>query len=227
MSDLDEIRAAYGEYTAHGRERLWDVRNPGFARLAADRDRRIVELVASSLPSAGGRVLDVGCGTGHGRVVVGEAAPDVDYVGLDLLEDRIEQSRASHPGSEFVVASADAMPFPDGSFDVALAVTLFSSLPTPALEERVAAEIARVLRPGGWLVWYDIRYDNPSNRAVHGVPGARLRALFPGWGGSLQALSLLPPIARRLGPVTAIAYPVLHAIPPLRSHLVGRLQCPR
>jgi len=40
-------------------------------------------------------------------------------------------------------------------------------------------------------------------------------------------VTLLPPLARRLGPATPLAYPVLAALPPLRSHLIGLLRKPR
>ena len=119
------------------------------------------------------------------------------------------------------------MPFPDDAFDVAIATTLFSSLPSRDLEERVATEIGRVLRPGGWLVWYDLRFDNPSNRAVHGVNTRRLEALFRDWPSEMRSISVVPPVARHLGRLTPVAYPLLHAIPSMRSHLIGRLRCPR
>jgi len=38
--------------------------------------------------------------------------------------------------------------------------------------------------------------------------------------------TLIPPIARRLGPTTPVLYPILESIPFLRSHLIGRLRCP-
>ena len=44
-----------------------------------------------------------------------------------------------------------------------------------------AGEIIRVMRPGGWLVWFDLRYDNPWNAGVHGLSKGRLAQLFPGW----------------------------------------------
>ncbi|MCA1570295.1 MAG: hypothetical protein LC798_08260 [Chloroflexi bacterium] len=57
---------------------------------------------------------------------------------------------------------------------------LFSSLPSRDLEVAAANEVARVLAPGGWLIWYDLRYDNPTNPAVHGIGRSGLRRLFPG-----------------------------------------------
>src|SRR5260370_175243 len=88
----------------------------------------------------------------------------------------------------------------------------------------VAGEIQRVMRPGGGLLWYDFRYDSPSNPNVRGVGARRVRSLFPNLTGELIGLTLLPPLARRLGPLTPAAYPVLVTIPPLRSHLCGLLR---
>jgi len=107
-----------------------------------------------------------------------------------------------------------------------VASTLFSSLPSRGLEEAVAGEIARALRPDGWLAWYDLRYRNPANRSVHGLGRSDVQSLFPGWTLELQSMTLLPPLARRLGPLTGALYGPLHALPFLRSHLIGRLQPP-
>jgi len=225
-SDEDLIRETYARYDRDGRRHLWDRSNPGYARLADERDVALQALVSQSLSASPARFLDIGCGGGTLVGVVAARWPDVEAIGLDLLPDRVAAARAAFPDATFVEGSADALPFEDGSFDTVSASTLFSSFPSPDLEVAVAAEIARVLKPGGWLVWYDLRYDNPNNPAVHGVTEKRLHELFPRWPGRLDTLTLAPPIARRLGHLTPIAYPLLHAIPPLRSHLIGRLRRP-
>ena len=226
MSDQERIRDTYRAYETTGRQHLWDLRNRGFARLAADRDAAVQELLARSLPGGSARLLDVGCGDGTLIGTVMRRWPDVDATGVDLLADRIDEARRSVPDATFIVASADVLPLDPATFDVVTAITLFSSIPSADMERSAAAEIGRVLRPGGWLVWYDLRYDNPSNPGVHGLSSRRLGELFPGWAQHLRSITLAPPVARRLGLLTSTAYPILHAIPPLRSHLVGRLRCP-
>ena len=227
MTDEDRIRDTYRAYDEEGRVRLWDPSNRGYARLAADRDLALLDLLAHSLPAdRAADLLDVGCGDGSLVAAVVGRWPDVTAAGIDLLHDRIEAAAARGLKTRFLVGSAAALPFPDGSFDVVSAITLFSSIPSEAMEAAAATEIGRVLRPGGWLVWYDLRYGNPRNPAVHGVPVRRLGELFPGWARELRSLTVAPPLARRLGRLTPVAYPILHAIPPMRSHLVGRLRCP-
>ena len=104
--------------------------------------------------------------------------------------------------------------------------TLFSSLLSAPLEQDVASEVARVLRVGGWLIWYDLRIGNPADAAVHGLGPRAVRKLFPGWKLEMRAMTLLPPVARRLGSLTSALYGPLERVPMLRSHLVARLQRP-
>jgi SAM-dependent methyltransferase len=226
VTEEDRIRERYRSYEVEGRERLWDPTNPGFARLTRERDDAVLDLATRSLPATGGRLLDLGCGDGRHIAALLEARPDIEAVGVDLLEDRIDEARATVPGATFTVGSADALPLEAHAFDLVYAITLFSSIPTPAMENGAAREIGRVLRPGGWLIWHDLRYDNPSNPAVHGLAEQDIAGLFPGWARELRSFTLIPPIARRLGRTTPRLYPLLHAVPPLRSHLIGRLRCP-
>lgn len=227
--DLDVIRDTYASYASSGRYRLWDRSNRGMRRQAAEAQAAIANLISRSSPLPGGAsfaVLDLGCGDGSLADVVRDAGVTATWTGVDLRQSVVEHAAAAHPWATFVEAAADNLPFSANSFDVVVCAVLFSSLPSAVMEARVAREIRRVLRPGGWLVWYDLRYNNPWNKAVHGITRSRIGGLFNGWTADLQTYTLLPPITRRLGRTTPFTYPLLHAIPPLRSHLLGRLRPP-
>lgn len=58
-------------------------------------------------------------------------------------------------GVEVVTGDATAMSFPDGSFDSAASFTMLHHVPTAALQNRLLAEVLRVLRPGGVLIGSD------------------------------------------------------------------------
>jgi len=113
--------------------------------------------------SSGQRCLDLGCGTGVTTRLFHAASPDVQTVGLDHSDTLIEAARklAHEAGlearSKYQVASVDALPFDDASFDRVLADTLLAHVPDP---ERVLAEACRVLRPGGKLVVFDGDYGS-------------------------------------------------------------------
>jgi hypothetical protein len=71
-----------------------------------------------------------------------------------------------------------------------------------------------------------VRYPNFRNANTRPVGPAELRWLFPGARMRLTAVTLLPPLARRLGPLTASAYGPLHAVRPLRSHYLAEIRLP-
>ncbi|MEI7643895.1 MAG: class I SAM-dependent methyltransferase [Chloroflexales bacterium] len=85
----------------------------------------------------GGRVLEVGCGTGLLQDLV------ANYVGVDLAA-----SSAAFMRKPFGVCSATALPFPDSSFDGAFSVWVLEHIERP---EAMLAELRRVIRPGGSL----------------------------------------------------------------------------
>lgn len=224
-AELASIEATYARYESSGREKIWDQKNRGYSALAIDLRRSVQGEIRRSVIN-GGTVADLGCGTGELATEAQVVGLGLDWIGVDLRAEPIAQAQSRLPFARFIVASADDLPLTTSSVDVAVAQVLFSSLPSPQLEESVAGEISRVLKPGGWLVWLDIRYSNPTNRAVHGIGVARLKELFPDWHRDVRSTGLIPPVARRLGPTASVLYPLLALIPPLRSHIVGRLRRP-
>ena len=70
---------------------------------------------------------------------------------------------------------------------------------------------------------YDFRRDNPRNRNVRGVEARQVRELWPEFDVDLSALTLLPPLARRLGSQTARWYPRLSRVSALNTHLIGTI----
>ena len=97
---------------------------------------------------AGEQVLDVAAGNGNATLAAARRFADVtstDYV-QHLLDKAAARARAEGLGVRFELADAEALPFADASFDVVLST--FGAMFTPQ-HERAAAEMLRVLRPGG------------------------------------------------------------------------------
>jgi len=153
------------------------------------------------------------------------ARPDNLY-GVDLLGDRIRRAKENFPGLTFREANAEALPFADGFFDLVALFTVFSSILDPRMARDVSREIHRVLRSGGAVVWYDFRMNNPFNPHVRGVSRKGIRQLFPGFHSHLVTITLMPPLARRLGRLADPLYPCLTSLPFLRSHYLGVLAKP-
>jgi ubiquinone/menaquinone biosynthesis C-methylase UbiE len=105
----------------------------------------------SRLPiRAGSDVLDVACGTGNLAIPAARAGARV--AGVDIASNLIDQARqraaAENLTIDFKLGDAEALPFPDASFD--MVVTMFGAMFAPR-PEVVAAELARVCRPGGMI----------------------------------------------------------------------------
>ncbi|HSH70910.1 MAG TPA: methyltransferase domain-containing protein, partial [Deferrisomatales bacterium] len=96
----------------------------------------------------GGRVLDVGCGTGSMIGAVAERTRRTVIVGVDTAQPFLAFSRArfSDPRIAFARGSAGALPCPDNAFDQCLSLLVFQLIPQV---EVAAAEMRRVTRPGG------------------------------------------------------------------------------
>ena len=107
---------------------------------------------AAYLTGRGGDVLEVGVGTGLalGHYGAGVSVTDIDYSDemLAKAKRRVAEERLT-PVSELLQMDARELDFADASFDSVAAMHVLSVVPEP---ERVMAEIARVLRPGGRLV---------------------------------------------------------------------------
>lgn len=107
--------------------------------------RRLIRSMLGPWLRPGIRVLDAGCGPGGNGA---RFLDDARVVGLDLEYAAVEFVRDKHAPMQPVQGSLTALPFPDGSFDVAIVVTVLYHVPDDALAMR---ELARVLAPGGGL----------------------------------------------------------------------------
>ena len=86
------------------------------------------------------------------------------------------------------------------------------------MTHNLAREVRRVLRPDGHVLIYDFRVPSPLNRNTRAVRRSMIRRLFPDLTMIARSLTLLPPLARRLGFAPQTAYSSLAAIPFLRTH---------
>jgi ubiquinone/menaquinone biosynthesis C-methylase UbiE len=103
------------------------------------------------------KLLDAACGNGRFIAQVMDAFPRLPATGLDLSPAYCGKARkrlARWPQVEIVTGAVEQAPFEEASFDAATCIYLFHELP-PRVRREAAREIARVLKPGGALVFAD------------------------------------------------------------------------
>ena len=172
------------------------------------------------------RVLDIGGGEVLAEFMRWGALPHNLY-GIDLLSGPLEIAKQRFPGLHLQQGNAEHLDFPDAFFDLVGQFTVFTSILDDRMAHNIAGEIRRVLKPGGAVIWYDLRFDNPWNVHVRGITRPQVAALFSGFSADLRSMTLLPPLARRLGRATQTLYPILSKIPAFHTHYLGLLMKPR
>jgi len=132
------------------REAVGDELRPGGLELTA-------ELATACSLSPGGRVLDLGCGTGSTAAFLAREW-QADVVGLDCSASRLAEARARKEAVIWVEGQAECIPCPDGFFDAVFAECVVNALADPT---QALGEIHRVLRPGGLLAVSDLYLRRP------------------------------------------------------------------
>lgn len=143
-------------------------------------------LLYSWLPEAG-PVLDVGCGNGIYTSWLAQKAPPA--IGIDHNQKNLVWGSHEFPDVHFVLTGGESLPFADGLFNAVMCTEVLEHTQD---DRRTLAEIARVTRPGGYLIlstphrglfaWLDP--DNVLNRAMD--TARRLRIPKPGGGRFYQ-----------------------------------------
>ena len=168
------------------------------------------------------RLLEVGSGGGGNLLELLQLGFRPEHLaGIELLPERHAAARARLPEAvQLTCGDASAQPLAAASVDIVLVSTVFSSLLDDAFQHRLAAAIWRWVKPGGGVLWYDFTVDNPNNADVRGVPLKRIGALFPKAQLEHCRVTLAPPIARAVCRLHPGLYPLVNALPMLRTHVL-------
>lgn len=225
----DRVRRAYEKRKAQGLDQRYCSFNKGFLQSVQERERVLLSMLARTLGTqlSGKSVLDIGCGIGATLL------PMVQYgfepqccFGIDILQDRIAAARQRLPNITFQCCSAQQMPFTENSFDLATMFTCLSSILSDSVRAEVCRESMRVVKPGGWVLSYDFRVNNPFNADVRAVTLKELRRYYPGCRYITKTLTLLPMLGRMVGKYCPALCSLLSLCPALRTHRMTMFQKP-
>jgi ubiquinone/menaquinone biosynthesis C-methylase UbiE len=148
-----------------------------FAGAAGPMRRRALALLSRAWRGRDQRglsLVDLACGAGAFLGDLARAFPRARLVGVDLSLPYLTEARRRFGAHALAQAKAERLPFADSSLDAVTCVYLFHELP-PRFRPMVAAEIARVLKPGGLLAFADSLQPSDEPRL------ARLLEAFPAY----------------------------------------------
>ncbi|QYF93526.1 methyltransferase domain-containing protein [Massilia sp. PAMC28688] len=227
--EQDRIRAVYQQWLASERVSAYAWHRPDVLEQSAARLRVAGQMLAATVGAdlAHARVVDVGCGSGGFlRQLIDWGADPARLAGTEYQPERLALARQrTAPGVYWHLGDLDFAG--DGSVTLAVANTVFSSILEPDARSRLAAEMWRIVMPGGWCMVFDFRYNNPNNAEVKRVRRRELAAWWPGQECRYRTLLLAPPVARRLGHAPHLVSALLTAcVPALRSHFVYMVRKP-
>jgi ubiquinone/menaquinone biosynthesis C-methylase UbiE len=228
-NESDRIRQTYERRHQSIPAQRYSRTNPGHLYALQEREAAMAGLLryAGLNSLAGLRILDVGCGRGATlrQYLEYEADPEGLW-GIDLLSSSIRQAQELTPAARLFCGSASRLPFADASFDLISQFVLFTSVLNFEIRMQIAGEMARVLVPGGKLLWYDFACDNPRNPDVRGIAMGEIRRLFPGFSLTRRRITLAPPLGRAIGGLGPAIYHLTSKLRFLCTHYLCLLEKP-
>jgi SAM-dependent methyltransferase len=195
-----------------------------------EREQHVLALLNSRglLPLSGQRILEVGCGTGKWlRDMLRWGANAGNLHGVELLEASAARARRLCPPAVTIeCGNAAELRMAPNTFDIVLQATVFTALFDDSIKRAIAAEMIRVLRPGGVILWYDHCVSNPQNPYFQPIDQDEIGRLFPGCSLELHRVGLATPLVHLLASRSPKMCWMLSRIPALCSHYLGALTKP-
>ena len=225
--DLVRMKQEYENRRKHASGNdLYSFFNKSHYFLISQRQRSLSQLIRrhNLHPGKVRRVLEIGCGRGGVlQEFLSYGYSTKQLFGIDILFDRLLEASNKLPPVGINCADGQNLPFEGKSFELVLQFTAFSSILNNEIKARMAQEMLRVLCPKGAIIWFDF-WLNPTNPQTKGIRKREIRQLFPNCSYEFHKITLAPPIARRIVPVSWILGLILESIKVLNTHYLVIIQ---
>ena len=117
----------------------------------------------------------------------------------ELLNERIHLLKEKLPYSTIIPGNALEMNF-ENKFDIIFQSTVFTSILDDNFKKELALKLLKMVKKDGIILWYDFKYNNPSNHDVKGIDRSEIKKLFrEAKEIKFYRITLAPPIGRRIG----------------------------
>jgi len=168
------------------------------------------------------KLLEIGCGNGINLLQFIELGFKPENItGNDLLIERVTEARKNLPDKVNIVHSnAIDLSIEKESHDLVYQSTVFTSILDDKFKLDLAKKMWELVKPGGYVLWYDFIYDNPFNKDVKGIPLREIKKLFPDGKLNFKKLTLCPPLARIVTKIHPVFYTFFNKLIFLRTHIL-------
>jgi ubiquinone/menaquinone biosynthesis C-methylase UbiE len=225
MDEVTRIRQAYqrrqknqayqAQYSLFNQAQLFAIQQRERGLLKLLKKHRYQDLTQA-------KILDLGCGSGNLMASLANyGAVPPNLAGVDLMPDRLQAAKILNNRFGLALANAGELPFVDNYFSLIFQLTVFTSILDAQLKKQIAQGMLRILKPDGYIIWYDFWANNPNNPNVRGINLAEIEALFPNCTLDFHRITLAPPLARKIVPISWLLAETLSKIPWLLSHYLG------
>ena len=139
------------------------------------------------------KILDFGCGNG-GRLIewLRLGAELKNLYGIDLNKKRVKYAQQLFKKTNIKYCSCESTNFPSDFFDITLNATMMSSVNNELLSKKIAKEMIRVTKKGGYIIWLDLKFRNPFNTNVRGYSKKEIKELFKGCKFIFKTSTIVP-----------------------------------
>ncbi len=227
MNERKRINRVYSYYNEDQKfEKKWSYDNEGNRIINKERREAALQLLKSfSVSLHEKKILDVGCAGGDSiRLIKTLGGTEKNIVGIDIRKKRLNETKSFFRDATFFLMDARKLEFSDNTFDYVNLFTVLSSVLDNNNRKIISKEVMRILKPNGYVLYYDLRYNNPRNRYVKAVTKKDINKLFPSTIINMQLITLFPPLVRKIGKNVNYFYPKLSKLNFLNTHYIALLK---
>lgn len=225
MNELERIKREYNRRERDLQTDFYSIAHLFNQFMYFQRSQSVIAGIRSRdlFPLSDKNICEVGCGTGQWLIdFLGWGIYPSNLYGIELDKNRYKECQKKLPSADIRLGDASNLPWEDGLFDIVLQSTVFTSILDIRMKKDIAREMVRVLnKDSGIILWYDFLFNNPKNPNVKGIKKNEIGLLFPGCEIELKRITLAPPLARKLVPMSWILSLCLEKIPFLCTHYLG------
>ena len=229
--ETQQVKERYSRRSILAEPNLYNPLNPTVYMGQQEKERCLIRWLNQSglVPVQNKKILEIGCGSGGNLLqFIRLGFLPENLIGNELLAERYNQARYMLPeATKILLGDASVLNLPDNTFDVVYQSTVFTSILDDKFQEKLAAKMWALVKPGGGVLWYDFTFNNPRNPDVKGVPVKRIRTLFPESEMDVWRITLAPPISRRVSRIHPLLYSAFNVFPFLRTHVLCWVKKPK